>query len=81
MLVLTRRTNESIIINENVEIVVLNVQGGRVRLGIEAPVDVPIHREELLTTMVSGITPRSPPEKRSKKRRQTSQDKSGEKQT
>ena len=47
MLVLARKTNESIVINENVQVIVLEIQGNKVRLGFEAPQDVPIHREEL----------------------------------
>jgi len=48
MLVLTRRENESLIIGENIKLTILAVKGGQVRVGIEAPNEVPIHREELL---------------------------------
>ncbi|MCM2369458.1 carbon storage regulator CsrA [Aporhodopirellula aestuarii] len=47
MLVLSRKTDESIVINENVTVVILSVQGGKVRLGIEAPKEVPIMRQEI----------------------------------
>lgn len=47
MLVLSRRKNESIIINDNIKIVVISIRGDRVRLGIEAPRDVPVHRREV----------------------------------
>ena len=47
MLVLTRKRDQSIIINENIEITVLDVQGDQVRLGINAPRDVSIHRKEV----------------------------------
>lgn len=47
MLVLTRRKNESIIINDNIRIVVIGVYGDRVRLGIEAPPEIPVHRKEV----------------------------------
>lgn len=47
MLVLTRRKNESIIINDNIKIVVIGVYGDRVRLGIEAPPEIPVHRKEV----------------------------------
>ena len=47
MLVLTRRINESIIINEDVSVLVVEVRGDRVRLGIEAPKDVTVHRKEV----------------------------------
>ena len=46
MLVLARKTGEGIQIADNVTVKVLNVAGGGVCLGIEAPEDVPIHREE-----------------------------------
>jgi len=47
MLVLTRETNQSIMIGDDIEIVVVAVQGGKVRLGINAPRDVPVHRKEV----------------------------------
>ena len=47
MLVLTRKVNQSIIINEQIEVVVLEVRGEQVRLGIKAPKDVPVHRKEI----------------------------------
>jgi carbon storage regulator len=47
MLVLTRRINESIVINDNVSVLVVEVRGDRVRLGIEAPKDVAVHRKEV----------------------------------
>lgn len=47
MLCLTRKTGERIVINENVVVRVLEIRGGRVRLGVEAPQDVPVRRSEL----------------------------------
>jgi carbon storage regulator len=47
MLVLTRKLNESIIINDDIRITVVGIRGNHVRLGIEAPDSVPIFREEL----------------------------------
>ena len=47
MLILTRRINESIIIGNNVKITILGVNGNQVRIGIDAPKDVPVHREEI----------------------------------
>jgi carbon storage regulator len=47
MLVLSRTVGKSIIINDNVEVTVLEVQGNSVRLGINAPKEVSIHREEI----------------------------------
>ena len=47
MLVLTRKKGQSVIINDNIEITILEVQGDQVRLGIDAPRDVSIHRKEV----------------------------------
>jgi carbon storage regulator len=47
MLVLTRKTNQSIIIGDNVEITVLSVSGDKVRIGIEAPRDISVFRREV----------------------------------
>lgn len=47
MLVLTRKKDQSIIINDNVELTVLEIQGDQVRIGINAPKNVAIHRKEV----------------------------------
>ncbi len=47
MLVLSRRMGESLVIAENIRLTVLGVSGGQVRLGIEAPRDISVHREEI----------------------------------
>jgi carbon storage regulator len=47
MLVLARKQNERLFINGNIVVTVLSVQGSRVRLGIEAPAAVPVHRSEV----------------------------------
>ena len=47
MLVLTRRRGESVKIGADIRVVVLGVKGGQVRLGIEAPAIVAVHREEV----------------------------------
>ena len=47
MLILTRRTNETLMIGDDIKITVLNVKGNQVRIGIEAPNDVAVHREEI----------------------------------
>ena len=47
MLVLTRRVDESIIIGDDIRIVVVDVRGEQVKLGIEAPRHIPVHREEV----------------------------------
>jgi len=46
MLVLSRKANEKILIGENVVVTVVSIRGGKVRLGVEAPDDVPVHRAE-----------------------------------
>ncbi len=51
MLVLSRKRNESLVINENIVVTVVEVRGDRVRLGIQAPRDVPIHRSEILAAI------------------------------
>jgi len=48
MLVLARKTGQSIIINDDIELLVIEVRGDQVRLGINAPKNVPVHRKELL---------------------------------
>lgn len=47
MLVLTRKSNQSIVIGDDVVVTVLEVRGDHIRLGITAPRDVPVHREEV----------------------------------
>lgn len=48
MLVLQRKVGESICIGKDIEVVVLQVSGGRTRLGFRCPVDMPIRRQELI---------------------------------
>jgi carbon storage regulator len=47
MLVLSRKKNESIVINNDIRIVVVEIRGDKVRLGVEAPREVPVHRREV----------------------------------
>jgi carbon storage regulator len=53
MLVLTRKKTQTIVIGESVKITVLHLGGDRIRLGIEAPADVPIRRGELEPHLVT----------------------------
>jgi carbon storage regulator len=47
MLVLSRHKNESIVINNDITITVVDIRGDKVRLGVEAPREVPVHRREV----------------------------------
>ncbi len=47
MLVLTRKKDQTIVINDNIEITVLDIQGDQVRIGINAPRSVSVHRKEV----------------------------------
>lgn len=47
MLVLSRHKNESIVIGDDIKVVVIEIRGDKVRLGIEAPSDIPVHRQEV----------------------------------
>lgn len=58
MLVLTRRSTERVMIGDDVVVTVLEIRGDQVRLGIEAPRDVQVHREEVLEAIEAGEEPR-----------------------
>lgn len=47
MLVLSRQRDESIIIGDNIVITIVDIRGDKVRLGIDAPKEVPVHRQEV----------------------------------
>ncbi len=47
MLALSRKKNEAIIINNNIEITVLDIRGDQIKLGISAPKEIPIYRKEV----------------------------------
>lgn len=51
MLVLSRKKNESIVVDERIVITVIEIRGDKVRLGIEAPRDVAIHRSEVFEAL------------------------------
>lgn len=59
MLVLSRKKNESIVINNDITIVVVEIRGDKVRLGVEAPKEVPVHRREVYDAIQrnNGTTP------------------------
>lgn len=56
MLVLTRKPNQSIMIGDDVEITVVSVAGEKVRLGIQAPTEIPVHRKEIYLEIQEGET-------------------------
>lgn len=56
MLILSRRKDESIVIDDNVIVTVLSVKGGQVRLGITAPENVSVHREEIQQRIAATLT-------------------------
>ncbi|QDT94793.1 carbon storage regulator CsrA [Gimesia aquarii] len=47
MLVLSRQRDESIIIGDNIVITIVDIRGDKVRLGIQAPTEIPVHRQEV----------------------------------
>ena len=55
MLILTRRIGETIRINDDISVTVLAITGGQVRLGIEAPESVDVHRQEIYDRIQSGV--------------------------
>ena len=67
MLILTRKPNEDIYIGDNVKIKVTEIRGNTVRIGIDAPPDVPILRGEL-RPLDSGPSPKPKPNPKDKRR-------------
>jgi len=67
MLVLSRQRDESIMIGDDVEIIIVDVRGDKVRLGITAPKEIPVHRREIYDAIQR--------EKRQKKETQEKQEK------
>ncbi|HEY4759055.1 MAG TPA: carbon storage regulator [Thermoguttaceae bacterium] len=55
MLVLSRKTGERIVVDGQIKIVILRVSGNRVKLGIAAPQNVTVHREEIQSKTMAGI--------------------------
>lgn len=60
MLVLSRKKNESIVINDDITIVVVEIRGDKVRLGVEAPKEVPVHRREVFDAIRRDLPPDAP---------------------
>ena len=53
MLVLSRHRDESIMIGESIEVRIVDVRGDKVRIGINAPKDVPVHRQEIFQAILN----------------------------
>lgn len=63
MLVLTRKVDERIMIGEDIVITVVDIRGDKVRLGIEAPAEIPVHREEVYDAIREHGSDRRPEDK------------------
>ena len=66
MLVLSRQKDESIVIGDDVEITIVDVRGDKVRLGINAPKNIPVHRREVYDAIQREKAANGNPEKDSK---------------
>jgi carbon storage regulator len=62
MLVLSRKTGESIVINNNITVTVLKVCGNTVSIGVEAPEQVPVHRQEVWDKIHKPPSEAAPPQ-------------------
>jgi carbon storage regulator len=64
MLILTRKLGENIRIGDKIKVTILDIKGGQVKLGIEAPPEIAVHREEIYERIreenerASGVTPK-----------------------
>jgi carbon storage regulator len=67
LLILTRKRNERIMIGDSVEVVIVDIRGEQVQLGINAPKDVPVHRREVYDAIVrenGRVLPKTPRKER-----------------
>ncbi len=60
MLVLSRQRDESIIIGDNIVITIVDIRGDKVRLGIQAPKEIPVHRQEVYDAIKRESAPKEP---------------------
>lgn len=61
MLILTRRVGEAVVIGDDISVTILGVKGNQVRLGVEAPKDVSVHREEVRQRLGKQTADKDPP--------------------
>jgi carbon storage regulator len=54
MLVLSRKTDESIFIGDDIEVMIVEIRGDKVRLGVKAPANLPVHRQEVYEAIKAG---------------------------
>jgi len=73
MLVLSRQRDESIMIGDNVEIIIVDVRGDKVRLGITAPKEIPVHRREIYDAIQREKKEKEGPQKDQQEKPQTTQ--------
>ena len=66
MLVLSRQRDESIMIGDDVEIIIVDVRGDKVRLGITAPKNIPVHRREIYDAIQREKTEKKEPQQQDK---------------
>jgi carbon storage regulator len=62
MLILTRRVGESLMVGDEITVTVLGVKGNQVRIGVNAPRDVAVHREEIYNRIQNDESPKKDPE-------------------
>ena len=60
MLILSRKAGESLVIGDDVVVTVLDVRGGQIRIGIQAPEDIPVYREEIYKRIAAEKGTESP---------------------
>ncbi len=70
VLVLTRKVKQSVMIGDDIEVTILSSDGAKVRLGIRAPLDVPVHREEIYLEIQANGQGREQAAQRDLRRRQ-----------
>ncbi|HUU19644.1 MAG TPA: carbon storage regulator CsrA [Sedimentisphaerales bacterium] len=73
MLVLSRQRDESIMIGDNVEIIIVDVRGDKVRLGITAPKEIPVHRREIYDAIQREKSQKKEAQEQQEKESQTTQ--------